>query len=34
MDGKNELLEQIRAVDFALIDLNLYLDTHPRVKTP
>jgi len=29
MDGKNELLEQIRATDFALIELNLFLDTHP-----
>ena len=29
MDGKNELLEQMRAVDLALISLNLSLDTHP-----
>ncbi len=32
MDGKNELLEQIRAVDFALIELNLFLDTHPSCE--
>ncbi|RAK22194.1 spore coat protein JB [Anoxybacillus vitaminiphilus] len=25
-----ELLEQLQAVDFALIDLTLYLDTHPH----
>ncbi|MBE3596837.1 MAG: spore coat protein CotJB [Hydrogenibacillus sp.] len=24
-----ELLEQLQAVDFVLVDLNLYLDTHP-----
>jgi spore coat protein JB len=25
-----ELLEQLQAVDFALVDLTLYLDTHPQ----
>jgi spore coat protein JB len=25
-----ELLEQLQAVDFALVDLTLYLDTHPH----
>jgi spore coat protein JB len=25
-----ELLEQLQTVDFALIDLTLYLDTHPH----
>ncbi|MRH42371.1 spore coat protein CotJB [Aquibacillus halophilus] len=25
-----ELLEQIQAIDFVLVELNLYLDTHPQ----
>lgn len=29
MDDQHELLEQIRAVDFAVIELGLFLDTHP-----
>jgi spore coat protein JB len=29
MDDQQELLEQIRAVDFVLVDLGLFLDTHP-----
>lgn len=27
--NRNELLERISAIDFYLIDLNLYLNTHP-----
>ncbi|MCR3758111.1 spore coat protein CotJB [Clostridium felsineum] len=30
--GKMELLKQIMAVDFAVIDLSLYLNTHPGDK--
>lgn len=29
MDDKSTLLEQVRACEFVMIDLNLYLDTHP-----
>ena len=29
MDERNTLLEQIMAYDFVLIDLGLYLNTHP-----
>ncbi|MNW37381.1 CotJB protein [compost metagenome] len=28
-DKYYELLEQLQAVDFVLVELNLYLDTHP-----
>lgn len=27
--GRNKLLKEISMVDFAIVDLNLYLDTHP-----
>ena len=27
--ARRELLDQIRAIEFMTIDLNLYLDTHP-----
>lgn len=29
---KEEMLEQIKALDFAIIELSLYLDTHPDDK--
>jgi spore coat protein JB len=29
-DRYHELLEQLQAIDFVLIELNLYLDTHPH----
>ena len=29
---KLELLEQIMAIDFMVVDLNLYLNTHPMDK--
>jgi len=32
MDERNTLLEQIMAYEFVLIDLQLYLDTHPADK--
>lgn len=28
--SKNELLKQIKCLNFAIVDLNLYLDTHPN----
>ncbi|CAM5718260.1 Spore coat protein CotJB OS=Lysinibacillus sphaericus OX=1421 GN=LS41612_07990 PE=4 SV=1 [Lysinibacillus sphaericus] len=28
-----ELLEEIQAIDFVLVELNLYLDTHPHDYT-
>lgn len=30
MNERQELLHQIQMVSFALVDLNLYLDTHPQ----
>lgn len=30
MNARQELLNQIQMVSFALVDLNLYLDTHPQ----
>lgn len=29
MDGRKALLKEVMAADFTLIDLNLYLNTHP-----
>ena len=29
-DNKSELLKRISELDFAIVDLNLYLDTHPE----
>ncbi|MCQ1528198.1 spore coat protein CotJB [Lutispora saccharofermentans] len=29
-----ELLKEIMALEFSMIDLNLYLDTHPRDEKP
>lgn len=29
-DEYYQLLEEIQAIDFALVELTLYLDTHPR----
>jgi hypothetical protein len=29
-DERRELLDQIRAIEFMTVDLNLYLDTHPN----
>lgn len=29
MTSKNELLEQIAQCEFTLVDINLFLDTHP-----
>ncbi|WLR53245.1 spore coat protein CotJB [Bacillus tianshenii] len=29
-DAYYQILEQLQAVDFALVDLTLYLDTHPK----
>jgi spore coat protein JB len=28
--GRQKLLEQIKAIEFMTVDLNLYLDTHPN----
>lgn len=30
MNGKEQLLFNIGVIDFTLVDLELYLDTHPR----
>ena len=30
MRMKNEMLEQIKGLDFAIVELGLYLDTHPE----
>ena len=32
MNDKTKLLNEISAVGFALIDINLFLDTHPNCK--
>jgi len=29
-DSRRALLDQIRAIEFMTVELNLYLDTHPR----
>lgn len=29
-DAYYEIMEQLQAVDFALVELTLYLDTHPK----
>lgn len=29
-DNRTELLNQIRAIEFMAVELNLYLDTHPN----
>ncbi len=30
MDAKNKLLREIQQCEFALVEANLYLDTHPQ----
>ena len=30
--SKHEMMNKIREIDFAIIDLNLFLDTHPNCK--
>jgi len=30
MPGRKELLQQIQAIEFMALELNLYLDTHPE----
>ena len=29
MDNRTTILQRIKAYDFAIVDMNLYLDTHP-----
>ncbi|MBP3381765.1 MAG: spore coat protein CotJB, partial [Clostridia bacterium] len=29
MDNRDTLLQRIRAYDFAIVEMNLFLDTHP-----
>lgn len=32
MDNRKAIVERIKAYDFAMIEMNLYLDTHPQDK--